>query len=206
MPWSDVVVPKKHFLFTNYCFKLREYSFSEYSISLFHKLICGGPFLSGCCITFRRALVAMPCVYTMYLTDISITDVLLFQRSTFSHTFDGTDIISGDPFQWSSFLKGTVKQASLKQALAIIPFIKGTELIHHSNCSHSFDEWPVFYYKRAVATKHSFKFTISFQNRTCCKEISLLQIMITSWYQIFIYWNCVFLSYHIRYLKLIYIL
>ena len=48
----------------------------------------------------------------------------------------------------------------MKQALAIISFFKYTELIRHSSCSHPFDQWPFFYYKRAVAGMHSFKFTV----------------------------------------------
>ena len=34
-----------------------------------------------------------------------------------------------------------------------------------SSYSHPFDEWPLFYYKRAVAAKSSFKFTIFFSEQ-----------------------------------------
>ena len=43
-----------------------------------------------------------------------------------------------------------------------------------SSCSHPFDEWYFFYYKRAVATTRSFKFTIFFQNRRSCSKVTFL--------------------------------
>ena len=49
--------------------------------------------------------------------------------------------------------------------LAIIPVFKDTDLIRHSSCSHPFDEWSFFYYKRATAVTHSFKFTVFFRTR-----------------------------------------
>ena len=54
----------------------------------------------------------------------------------------------------------------------IIPVFKNIELIRHSSCSHRFNEWPFFYYKRAVAATHSFKFTGFLQNRSCSKDLS----------------------------------
>ena len=43
---------------------------------------------------------------------------------------------------------------------------------------------PFFYHKRAVAATHSFKFTLSFQNRrSCSKEILYLSTMIPPWFQ-----------------------
>ena len=59
-------------------------------------------------------------------------------------------------------INGTV---SFKQAFAVIPFSIGIELIHKSNCSHQFDEFPFFYYKGVIAATHSFKFTMFLQNR-----------------------------------------
>ena len=56
---------------------------------------------------------------------------------------------------------------------AIIPAFKDIELIHHSSCSHTFYKWPFFYYAKAVAATHSFKFTVFSQSRrSCSKEIS----------------------------------
>ena len=63
-------------------------------------------------------------VYTMYMTDISVQGVLLFQRSTRSHTFAWYRHYHS--FQWYSFFK---LLCSLEQTLAVIPFSKGTELI-----------------------------------------------------------------------------
>ena len=58
---------------------------------------------------------------------------------------------------------------SLKEAL---PFFKGNELVRHSSCSHPFDGWSFFSYKRADAAKHSFKITVLFQNMSYSKEMS----------------------------------
>ena len=44
---------------------------------------------------------------------------------------------------------------SFKQALGVMPFFIGIELIHKSSCSHSFDELTFFYYKRVICS-HSF--------------------------------------------------
>ena len=44
----------------------------------------------------------------------------------------------------------------------IIPVFKDIELIRHSSCSHPIGEWLFFYYKRAVAATHSFKFSVFF--------------------------------------------
>ena len=85
--------------------------------------------------------------------------------------------------QWSSIFNGTV---SFKQALAVIPFFIGIELIHKSSCSHPFDELPFFYYKRVIATTHSFKFTVFLQNRNLSK---LTIILIPPWFQACIYWK-----------------
>ena len=40
-----------------------------------------------------------------------------------------------------------------------------------SSCSHPFDKFPFFYYKRVIAAAHSFKFTVFLQRRNCSKEI-----------------------------------
>ena len=49
---------------------------------------------------------------------------------------------------------------SFKQALAVIPFFIGIDLIYKSSCSHPFDELPFFYYKRVIAATHFLKFTV----------------------------------------------
>ena len=49
---------------------------------------------------------------------------------------------------------------SFKQALTVIPFFIGIELIHKSIGSHPFDELPFFCCKRVIAATHSFKFTV----------------------------------------------
>ena len=72
--------------------------------------------------------------------------------------------------QWSSIFKGFVTLC--KKHLLSSLFFKGIELIRNSSCSHSFDEWLFFYYKRTIAATHSFKFTVFLQNRNCSKEIS----------------------------------
>ena len=69
---------------------------------------------------------------------------------------------------------------SFRQALAVIPFFIGIELIHKSSCSHLFDELPFFYYKRVIAATHSFKFTVFLRNRNFSKEI-LTVIIIPPW-------------------------
>ena len=126
---------------------------SEYSVSLFRKRSCGHLFLNGYCLYFRRVL----CVYTMYLPDIFIWGVLFFPESNCSHTFEWYQLFheatySDLPFHWYC--------TSLDQALAVIPFFKGSESIRRSSCSHPFDGWPFFYYKRAVTATHYFKFTV----------------------------------------------
>ena len=46
-------------------------------------------------VFFRRALATMNCVYTTYLTDISIYAILLFQGALEAIYLSGTVIISG---------------------------------------------------------------------------------------------------------------
>ena len=45
----------------------------------------------------------------------------------------------------------------MKQALAVIPFLKGIKLFHSSSCRNPFDEWQN---KRKIETTHSFRFTV----------------------------------------------
>ena len=51
-------------------------------------------------------------------------------------------------------------------------YLKGYELIRNFGCSHPFDEWPVFYYKRTISATNSFKFIMFLYNKSCSKEIS----------------------------------
>ena len=46
----------------------------------------------------------------------------------------------------------------------------------------------LFYYKRAIAATHSFKFTVFLQNRNRSKEVLIL-IMIPPWFQAYVYWK-----------------
>ena len=82
----------------------------------------------------------------------------------------GTVITSEGHLQWSSISWGYC--VFLKQALIVIPFFKGIELIRNSSCNHPLDELPFFYYQRVIAATHSFKFTVFWQNKNCSKEIS----------------------------------
>ena len=134
-------------------------------------------------VFFRRAFTTINCIYIMYLTDISILGVLLFQRSTCSHTFEWYHHCFRRRLAVIWFFQGYC--VSLKQTLVVIPFFKGIELIRNSSSSHLFDEWPSFYYKRVIAATYSFKFTVFLQNRNCSKEISL--ILIPNWFQACIY-------------------
>ena len=151
---SKVAVPKKHFFLV---INRREQFFQS---TMFHESSCGQPFLNGYAISQRSS-----CNHKLYISDvfdryfylrrIFISDVLsLFQETTCSGLV---------------FLKGIV---FLLNALVVIPFFKGIELIRNSSCSHPFDEWLFFYYKRVIAATHSFKFTVFLQNRNCSKEIS----------------------------------
>ena len=69
---SGVVAPKIIFSLYSTVFNRRKQFFPEYSVSLFFKSSCNLPLLNGCCIYFRRAIAAMNCLYTVYLTIISI--------------------------------------------------------------------------------------------------------------------------------------
>ena len=78
--------------------------------------------------------------------------------------------------------------AFFKQAVEVILFFKGIELIHKSSCNHLFNELHFFYYKRVIAATHSLKFTVFLQNRNFSKEI-LTIIIIPPWFQACIYWK-----------------
>ena len=59
---------------------------------------------------------------------------------------------------------------SFKQALAVIPIFKGTELIRKSSCSHPLNELYFSYYEREIAATYSFKFTVFLQKRKYSKR------------------------------------
>ena len=63
---------------------------------------------------------------------------------------------------------------SLEEALAVslFPKVLGTELIRKSSCSYPANEWPFFYYERAILATHTFKFNCFLQDRNGSKEIS----------------------------------
>ena len=66
-------------------------------------------------------------------------------------------IVFGGHLQWPSIWEYCV---SLKQALAVIPFLRGIKSIHSSSCSNPFDEWQN---KREIETTHSFRFTVFYR-------------------------------------------
>ena len=151
--WSTLDVHKENiFSLSVTVFNRREQFFLGYSVSLFHEISFGLPFLSGCGVFQNSTLATINCV--LYLIDISVSGVC---------KLSGTIINSGVYLQWSFIFKGTVFQ----QAFVVIPFFKGIELIRNFSCSHQFDEWLIFYYKRAVTAADSFKFTVFLQNKSC---------------------------------------
>ena len=84
---------------------------------------------------------------------------------------------------------------SFKQALAVISFFIGIELIHKSSCSHPFHDLPFFYDKRVIAATHSFKFTVLLQKRNFSKGI-LTIILTPPWFQACIYWKMLVIWWH----------
>ena len=120
--------PKQSFLKTFFhCSLLCLIDFTEYSVSLFHKISSGYPLLNGYCIYFRTTLATMNCVYTMYLTDIPIKNVLLFQRGTCSHTFEWYRHYFRRQLVVIQCFQGYC--LSLKKALVIVSVFKDIELI-----------------------------------------------------------------------------
>ena len=129
--WSKVVVSKKFF------FSCRLLRFvAGIVLFLYFKKVVAAIHSSMDTVLFRRALAAMNCVHTIYLTDI-----------------------------W-----------------------KVLRYIRNSSCSHAFDEWPFFHYKRTVVAVYSFKSTVFLQNKSCSKKMSEL-LIISLWFQKCIYWK-----------------
>ena len=86
--WSELVAPKTFFLCRLLSLITQEKFLSEYSVSLFHESSCGLSFLNGYYIYFRRALLAMHCVYAMYLTDILSRAYCYFKEALTVNTFE----------------------------------------------------------------------------------------------------------------------
>ena len=90
----------------------------------------------------------MHCVYIICLLAISISELSLFQRSTCSHVFEWYHHYFGrlpaliQFSQWYS--------VSFKQALAVIPFFKGAQLIRLSSRSYPFHEWPFSFIRKQL--------------------------------------------------------
>ena len=81
-----------------------------------------------------------------------------------------------------------------KLAFAVIHWVNSIK----SSCSHPFDELPFSYYKRVIATTHSFTFTVFLQNWSFSKGI-LTIILIPPWFQACIYWkNFVIRRHHLQ--------
>ena len=119
-------------------------------VSLFHESSCSRVFLNGYYICFTRALATIHCLYTTYLIDISISDVV------FMNYFRGTlTAILFEKYR-HYFRKPLVFFRLLcffEQALAVFP--SSLQLFCHTSCSHPFLERPLFYYKIAVAAMHA---------------------------------------------------
>ena len=111
--------------------------FSEYPVSLFHQSNCYHPFLNGYCIYFTQELEAIHCVYTMYLADIFVLDVLLFQRNTCSHTFWRTPLLFQEAFFRGSVLLWSEQLQSSFQSYWI-NFSRPVTTIHSLNDSFSY--------------------------------------------------------------------
>ena len=100
---------------------------------------------------------------------------MLFQRSTYSHTFECYHLYFKTPlgtvFLWNKHL-----QSSLFSKV----------LSCNSSCNHPFDEKQD---RRANAATYSLKLTVFLQNKNWSKEISRLLIMIPPWSQERMYWK-----------------
>ena len=128
-------------------------------------------FLSNVLIYLLRAkehLRPLIVVCAMYLTDISISGVLLFQRSAYSDRFWVYCQYFRRPL--SVFISDTV--FFFETIICIHLFFQRKCLTWHTICSYSLLERPLFYYKIAVVAIHSFKFIVFLWNRISSKEVS----------------------------------
>ena len=98
---SSVVVPKKLFFSFRLLYLIAGNRFFQSTVFLYFTKVVAANHSSMDTVFFRSALATINCKYTMYLTDISISGALLFQRSTCDHS---TVIVSGHHLQWSRVL------------------------------------------------------------------------------------------------------
>ena len=106
-PPFKLFVPKKAFFSLSFTmFNRREQFFQSGVFLYFTKVLVIHSSMDT--VFFRKLLAAFNCAYAIYLTDISIQIVLLFERSTCSHTSD-----------WSC--------RYFRRPPAIIPFFRGIE-------------------------------------------------------------------------------
>ena len=135
----------------------------------------------------RRALATINGIYKMNLFKADF----YFKGALAVIHLSCTIIFSGGHLQWSNIFTSTV---FFKQALAVIHWVNSIT----SSCSHPFDELPFSYYKRVIATTHSFTFTVFLQNWNFSKGI-LTIILIPPWFQTCIYWkNFVIRRHHLQ--------
>ena len=100
---------------------------------------------------FLRKALASKCIWQIFLFKV----YFYFKGTLAAIHLSGTTIILGNHLQWSSIFKGTLFLLNKH-----IPIFKGIELIRKFSCSHPFNELFFFYYERAIAATHSFKFTV----------------------------------------------
>ena len=130
---------KKHFFLVGYCVQLQRTVFFQSTVFLYFMKIVATIQSSMDTVFFKRVLAAKNCAYEIYLTDVSISGVLFFfKRSTCSHTFAWYFHCFTSSLAEIQYFQGYC--LSLKQALAVIPFFKGIQLIRYYSCSHPFDE------------------------------------------------------------------
>ena len=100
---------------------------------------------------FLRRALASKCIWQIFLFKV----YFYFKGTLAAIHLSGTTIILGNHLQWSSIFKGTLFLLNKH-----IPIFKGIELIRKFSCSHPFNELFFFYYERAIAATHSFKYTV----------------------------------------------
>ena len=120
---------KKYLFFKNifcwcYCvFKIQfQIPFLGHCVSLICESSCNHTFLRRYYIYFRRALVAINCVLTMYLTDSSISDVLLFILSRVLCIYLTILIVLMYQIKWMMVVSGVLKWnfVYLRKAIAAL--------------------------------------------------------------------------------------
>ena len=149
--WTKKVVPRK---ISSPCRLLRlieeKSFFCERCVSLLHENSCGQRFLNRHGIFYKST-----CSYG--LSKCNVFDRYFYLRRI---VISKKHLQSYVSVLWLLLQDGTCSDlvfsrvlCFFKQAFAVIPFLKGIELICHSSCRHSFNEWPFFYNKRAIAAR-----------------------------------------------------